>query len=86
LPEARVVTLHKTLVLGLCCALVDLLGARLLDSLGLVEGLLAPNGAQLLLLVPLSCAFYGARLVTYFVLPALVVASLAFAPRRSPPR
>jgi hypothetical protein len=78
LPQARVVTLHKALVLGLGCALVDLLGAGLLDSLGFVQGLLAPNGAQLLLLLPLACAFYGARLVTYFVLPALVVAALAF--------
>lgn len=76
-------TLHKALALGLGCALVDLLGARLLDSLGFVQGLLAPNGAQLLLLIPLACAFYGARLVTYFVLPALVVAALALARRRT---
>ena len=69
-------TLHKALVVGLGCAFIDLLGARLLDSLGFVEGLLAPNGAQLLLLVPAACAFYGARLITYFVLPALVVARL----------
>ena len=72
-------TVHKALVLGLGCALVDLLGARLLDSLGFVQGLLAPSGAQLLALIPLACAFYGARLVTYFVLPALVVAALAAA-------
>jgi hypothetical protein len=70
------VTLHKALVFGLGCALVDLLGARLLDSLGFVQGLLAPNGAQLWLLIPLACAIYGARLITYFVLPALVVARL----------
>jgi hypothetical protein len=76
-------TLHKALVLGLCCAFIDLLGARLLDSLGFVEGLLAPNGAQLLLLVPAASAFYGARFITYFVLPALVVAQLVFASRRS---
>jgi hypothetical protein len=55
------------------CAIIDVLGARLLDSVGLVQGLLAPNGAQLLLLLPLACAFYGARLLTYFVLPAVVV-------------
>lgn len=75
-------TAQKALVPVLCCALIDLLGARLLDSLGFVEGLLAPNGAQLLLLVPLSCVFYGARLVTYFVLPAVVVAALTSLPRR----
>lgn len=72
-------TLHKALALGVGCALVDALGARLLDSLGFVQGLLAPNGARLLLLVPLAFAFYGARLLTYFVLPALVVATLASA-------
>jgi hypothetical protein len=79
-------TLHKALALGVSCALVDILGARLLDSLDFVQGLLAPNGAQLLLLVPLACAFYGARLVTYFALPALVVAALVFAPWRARPR
>jgi hypothetical protein len=62
-------TLHKALVLGLCCAFIDLLGARLLDSLG-----------------PAASAFYGARFITYFVLPALVVAKLVFASRRSPAR
>jgi hypothetical protein len=77
------VTVPKALVLGLGCALVDLLGARLLDSLGFVQGLLAPNGAQLLVLIPLACVYYGARLVTYFVLPALVVAALAFARPRT---
>ena len=76
-------TLHKALVLGLCCALIDLLGARLLDSVGVVEGLLAPSGAQLLLLVPVVCAFYGARLIAHFALPALVVAALVLAPRRA---
>jgi hypothetical protein len=77
------VTLHKALVFGLGCALVDLLGARLLDSFGFVQGLLAPNGAQLWLLIPLACAIYGARLVTYLVLPALVVATLVLASRRT---
>jgi hypothetical protein len=69
-------TLRTALMLGLCCAFIDLFGARLLDSFGFVEGLLAPSGAQLLWLVPAAFAFYGARLITYFVLPALVVARL----------
>ena len=69
-------TLQKALVLGLGCALVDLVGAWLLDSLGFVEGLLAPSGSQLPMLIPAACAFYGARLVTYFALPALVVTRL----------
>lgn len=78
-------TLHKALALGLGCALFDLAGASLLDSLGFVEGLLAPNGTQRLLLFPLACAFYGARLATYFALPALAVAALVFAPWRAHP-
>jgi hypothetical protein len=78
-------TLHKALALGLGCALVDLVGASLLDSLGFVEGLLAPSGTQLLLLFPLACAFYGARLITYFALPALAVAVLLFRPRAHSP-
>jgi hypothetical protein len=81
LSEVHVMTLHKALALGVGCALVDILGARLLDSVGFVQGLLAPNGAQLRLLIPLACAFYGARLITYFVLPPLVVATLASAAR-----
>jgi hypothetical protein len=76
LREAYVKTMHKALALGVSCALVDMLGAWLLDSLGFVQGLLAPNGTQLLLLFPLACAFYGARLITYFVLPGLVMARL----------
>jgi hypothetical protein len=64
---------RSTLVLGVVCMLTDQLGARLLDAIGLTQEILAPSGARLLLLVPVSCAFYGARLVTYFVLPGLVL-------------
>lgn len=74
-------TVPKVLLFCLGCVLFDVLAARLLDSLGLVEGLLSPNGAQLLLLVPLACAFYAARIITYFVLPALVFSALVFSPK-----
>lgn len=76
-------TSRKALLAGLSCALFELFGARLLDALGLVQGLLAPHGAQLLLLVPLAGAFYVARLTTYFVLPVLVAATLLKRVRRA---
>jgi hypothetical protein len=82
LPEA-VVTSRKALLAGLSCALFELLGAQLLDALGLVQGLLAPHGAQLFLLVPLAATFYAARLATYFVLPVLVAATLLQRVRRA---
>ena len=69
-------SLQKALALGLGCALFNLVGARLLDSMGLVEGLLAPSGARLWLLVPVASAFYAVRLLSYFVLPGLIVATL----------
>ena len=66
-------THQKMFVWCLACVVIDQIGARLLDSIGLVEGLLAPNGARLLLLVPLSFVFYGARLASYFVVPGLLL-------------
>ena len=53
--------------------LVDLGGARLLDSLGLIEGLLSPSGARLALLLPLSVAFFAARIVAWFIAPGLAL-------------
>ena len=65
-----------TLVVCITSALVNALGARVLDALGLIEGLLSPSGWRLLLIVPLSVAFYGARLFVYFVAPGLLLAEL----------
>ena len=54
-------------------ALVDVLGARVLDSLGLIEGLLSPSGARLLLIAPLAALFYAARFCALFVAPGLLL-------------
>ena len=56
--------------------LCNLLGARLLNTLGLLEGLLSPSGWRLLLLVPLAVSFYCARFVAYFVAPGLLLGTL----------
>jgi hypothetical protein len=54
-------------------ALVNLLGARLLDTLGLIEGLLSPAGARLALLVPVAVVFYAGRFFAFFVAPGLLL-------------
>lgn len=56
--------------------LLDFLGARCLDALGLVEGLLSPNGGRLLLIVPVAVSFYAARFVAWFVAPGLLLGAL----------
>lgn len=56
--------------------LLNVVGARLLDRLGLIEGLLSPSGARLLLLAPLAVSFYAARFVAYFVAPGLLLGAL----------
>ena len=58
-------------------ALLNLLGARLLDALGLVEGLLSPSGARLALLVPVAVVFYAARFFAFFVAPGLLLGAAA---------
>ena len=70
---------RTALGIWLAVALLDLLGARLLDSLGLIEGLLSPTGARLALLVPLALLFYAARFLAWFVAPGLVLGALAVA-------
>ncbi|HEX2874432.1 MAG TPA: hypothetical protein VHP33_24425 [Polyangiaceae bacterium] len=60
-------------------ALVNVLGARLLDELGLIEGLLSPSGAQLALLVPVAVVFYAARFFAFFVAPGLLLGAGAAA-------
>jgi hypothetical protein len=76
LPKERAVSRKSTLVFCVASALVNALGARVLDALGLIEGLLSPSGWRLLLIVPLSLAFYGARLFVYFIAPGLLLAEL----------
>ncbi|RYZ05117.1 MAG: hypothetical protein EOO73_21155 [Myxococcales bacterium] len=64
-------------------ALMNLLGARLLDWLGLVEGLLAPQGWRLLLIVPLAVSFYAARFIAWFVAPGLLLGALLVSFRKA---
>src|SRR5690349_1172507 len=67
---------RRTLYVALALLAADLGGAYLLDALGLIEGLLSPSGDRLALLLPLGVAFYGARLLLYFVAPGLVLGAL----------
>jgi len=62
--------------LWLFTLLVDVGGARLLDSLGLIEGLLAPSGAWQALLLPLAIVFFTARLFAWFIAPGLALGAL----------
>ena len=62
--------------LWLFTLLVDVGGARLLDSLGLIEGLLAPSGAWQAVLLPLAVVFFAARLFTWFIAPGLALGAL----------
>ncbi len=67
---------RRTILFAVALTIVHLCAAYLLDALGLVEGLLSPNGGRLLLLLPLAIFFYAVRLVLYFVVPGLVVGAL----------
>ena len=70
-------SVRTALTLWLATALLDTGGARLLDSLGLIEGLLSPTGARLSVLVPLALLFYAARFVAWFLAPGLLFGALA---------
>jgi len=69
---------RRALVIGvaLVATLLQLILARLLDRIGLIEGLLSPSGASPALLVPLALVFYAARLFAWFVAPGLVLGEL----------
>jgi hypothetical protein len=55
---------------------LNVLGARLLDRLGLVEGLLSPSGGNLALLVPVASLFYASRFGALFVAPGLLLGAV----------
>lgn len=67
---------RAALGLWLASAALDFIAARLLDRLGLIEGLLAPSGAELWLLLPLALTFYVVRLFARFVAPGLLLGAL----------
>lgn len=74
---------RTAVALLLASALINVAGARLLDSLGLIEGILSPGGARLMILVPVATLFFVARLYCYFVGPGLLLGALVdFAFRR----
>lgn len=67
---------RKTVGIAALLLLFDLVGARVLDALGVVEGLLSPSGERLLWLLPLGVGFYAARLAVLFLAPGLVLGSV----------
>lgn len=64
-------------------ALLNLLGAHVLDAFGLVEGLLSPSGGRLLLIVPVAVSFYAARFIAWFIAPGLFLGALLLGFRKA---
>jgi hypothetical protein len=56
--------------------LINLAFAQALDRLGLIEGLLSPNGPSLVWLLPLAVVFYASRLAAWFIAPGLMLGAL----------
>jgi hypothetical protein len=69
-------SVRVALGIGIFALLLELGLARVLDSIGLIEGLLSPSGASSALLLPLSVVFYAARLTTWFVAPGVLLGAL----------
>lgn len=76
-------TVRYAAVWLLVSALLNFIGARILDRLGLIEGLLSPSGSRLLLIVPVAVSFYAARFVAWFVAPGLLLGALLVSFRRA---
>lgn len=76
----------SALWVGAVALACELAGARLLDEIGLIEGLLSPSGASSALLVPLALVFFAARLFAVFVAPGLVLGALVVSFRPSAPQ
>jgi len=77
LSKGCVVKLKTALFLLISSALVNFVAAHALDRIGLMQGLLAPSGARLALLLPTACVFYLARFCALFVAPGLLFGALA---------
>jgi hypothetical protein len=75
---------RRTLIFAVVLVAIELLGARILAALGLVESLLSPNGGRALVALPVAVLFFAARLLVRFVLPGLVASSLLLAWLRRP--
>jgi hypothetical protein len=76
-------TVRRAAVWLLASALLNVIGAQILDWLGLIEGLLSPSGGRLLLIVPVAVSFYVARFVAWFVAPGLLLGALLVRFRRA---
>jgi hypothetical protein len=66
----------KAFAILLTALLLDVGCARGLDALGLIEGLLSPNGPSFALLLPLAVVFYVARFTAWFIAPGLLLGAL----------
>jgi len=69
-------TPFKAFAFASAALLLDIGGARVLDALGLIEGLLSPSGAAFALLLPLAVVFYVARFTAWFIAPGLLLGAL----------
>lgn len=70
---------RRTLIFAVVLVMIEVLGVRILASMGLVESLLSPDGGRALVALPVAVLFFAARLLVRFVLPGILVSSLLLA-------
>ena len=70
---------RRTLIFAVVLLMIEILGVRILASMGLVESLLSPDGGRALVALPIAVIFFAARLLVRLVLPGILVSSLLFA-------
>jgi hypothetical protein len=70
---------RRTLIVAVALVMIEILGVRILASMGLVESLLSPEGGRALVALPIAVIFFAARLLVRFVLPGIVASSLLLA-------
>jgi hypothetical protein len=75
---------RRTLIFAVALVMIEVLGVRILASMGLVESLLSPDGGRALVALPVAVLFFAARLLVRFVLPGLVASALVIAWLRRP--
>jgi hypothetical protein len=67
---------RRTLIFAAAVLVLHTSSAYVLDTAGLIESLLSPNGERLLWILPMAVFFYALRIVALFVVPGLVVGNL----------
>ena len=70
---------RRTLIFAVVLVVIEVLGVRILASMGLVESLLSPDGGRALVALPIAVIFFLARLLVRFVLPGILASSLLLA-------